>query len=291
MAERIPSDLEQTVRRKFSELFEKNKTVESVFKRIRQGRATYADASIFAESVGGSLAEVLTGLDLTNVDLNDLAYNILGNAMAQNISLSNLTCESVQSILNEAADVGLNPVVPSMNIEKIRDLQNLVANAESKDALLVMLNEPVITNVMSNVDDWVRKNAEFQGDAGLDPIIVRTWSGSYPSHDTKHTDWCKDLAGTWEYGDEPRDVYRRHNGCRCRVEYFPNKKAKGRITALTKGEKDTDRVLYNTGVFTSTKRRAVLEQRRKIYGREEARRILNEEWKGGYNGNAERHFT
>ena len=291
MADRIPTDLERQVRKRYTELFEKNKTVEAVFKRIRQGRATYGDASIFAEEIGKILADVFKGIDLDGVDLNDLAFNVLGNAMRQNISLSNLTCESVQSLLNEAAGVGLNPVTPALKIDKIRDLQNLVANAESKDALLVMLNEPVITNVMSNVDDWVRTNAEFQGNAGLDPIIVRTWSGSYPSHDTKHTDWCKDLAGTWEYGDEPRDVYRRHNGCRCRVEYFPNKKAKGRIAALSKGEKDTEKVLYNTGVFTSTKRRAVLEQRRKIYGREEARRILNEEWKGGLNGNAERHFT
>lgn len=291
MADRIPTDLERQVRKRYTELFNQNKTVEAVFKRIRQGRATYKDASDFSEEIGKILAKVFKGIDLDGVDLNDLAYNIVGNAMKQNIALSDLTCESVQSILNESAGVGLKPVTPKKNPEKIKGIQDLVANAESEEAVRVALDEPVITNVMSNVDDWVRTNADFQGDAGMKPIIVRTWSGSYPSHDTRHTDWCKDLAGTWEYGDEPNDVYRRHNGCRCRVEYFPNKKAKGRITALSKGEKDTEKVLYNTGVFTSTKRRAVLEQRRKIYGREEARRILNEEWKGGLNGNAERHFT
>lgn len=291
MADRNPSDLERTVRRRYTELFEKNKTVEAVFKRIRQGRATYKDASIFAEEIGTILSEILTDLDLTSIDVNDLVWNVLGNALNQNISLSNLVCESVQSTLNEAAEIGLNPVAPALNVSRIKDLQKAAAEATDENALFALLNEPVITNVMSNVDDWVKTNADFQAEAGLDPIIVRTWSGSFPSHDTKHTDWCKRLAGTWEYGDEPQGVYRRHTGCKCVVEYFPNKKAKGRITALTKGEKDTEHVLWNTGKFTSTKRRAVLEQRRKIYGRDEARRILNEEWKGGLNGNAERHFT
>lgn len=291
MADRIPSDLERSVREGFTELFEKNKTIEGIYRNIRQGRATYADASLFSQEVGTMLSEVLQKVDLANVDINDLVWNVLGNALNQNISLSNLVCESVQSILNEAAGVGLNPVFPAFDLERIRGLQKAAAEAKDANALFALLNEPVITNVMSNVDDWVKTNADFQANAGLDPIIVRTWSGSYPSHDTKHTDWCKRLAGTWEYGDEPQGVYRRHTGCKCVVEYFPNKKAKGRITALTKGEKDTQKVLWNTGQFTSTKRRAVLEQRRKIYGKEEARRILNEEWKGGMNGNAERHFT
>ena len=44
------------------------------------------------------------------------------------------------------------------------------------------------------------------------------------------------MAGEWEYGDEPRETYYRHEGCRCTVEYFPNKYAKGEITALAKYE-------------------------------------------------------
>ena len=293
MAERIPSDLEWTVRKRFTELFEKDKKIEGIYKKIRQGRATYVDASLFSKEIGTILADVFKTVDLNPANVAELTDYIIENAMTQNIALSNLVCESVQSTLNEAAGIGLNPVFPDANVSdgKIKGIRRLVEEAEDKHAIEVALNEPIITNVMQNVDDWVKTNADFQAEAGLDPIIVRTWSGSYPSHDTKHTDWCEDLAGTWTYGDQPEDVFKRHEGCRCTVEYFPNKKAKGQITALAKGEKDTEGVLYNTGKFTSTKRRAVLEQRRKIYGKQEARRILNEEWKGGMNGNAERHFT
>lgn len=34
--------------------------------------------------------------------------------------------------------------------------------------------------------------------------------------------WCKNLAGTYEYPDNvPKDVYRRHENCRCQVTYDP----------------------------------------------------------------------
>lgn len=291
MADRIPSELETEVRRRFSELFEKNKTVEGIYKKIKQGIATYDDASLFSQEVGGILADVFKGIDLSKVDLNDLAYNVVWNAANQNISLSNLVCESVQSALNESAGIGLNPVIPKLDARKIEGISDLVYNSTDEEALKVVLNEPLITNVMQNVDDWVQTNADFQYESGLKPIIVRTWSGSRPSHDTKHTDWCESLAGTYDYSSRmDKDVFKRHEGCRCKIEYFPNKKAKGRIAALSKGEKDVNQSLYNTGKYTSTRRKSVLEQRRKIYGREEARKILNAEWKDGFNGNAERHF-
>ena len=276
MGDRIPSELERTVRKRFTELFEKDKTIESVYKKIRTGRATYIDASVFSKEIGTILADVFQGLNLASVDVNDLAYNIVGNALNQNIALSNLVCESVQSTLYESAGIGLNPVKPKLNESKIKGIQNLVAEAEDEHAIAVALNEPVVTNVMSNVDDWVKTNADFQAEVGLEPIIVRTWSGSYPEHDTKHTDWCEDLAGTFKYGEEPKEIYARHEGCRCTVEYFPNKKAKGRITALQKGEKDTNAVLWNTG--TSKKAQTTIENRRIINGRDEAREVLDAEW-------------
>lgn len=291
MADHTPSDLERNIRRSFSELFEKDKRIEAIYKKIRQGRATYADASLFAEEVGTILAKVYKGIDFATVDVNDLAENIVVNSLNQNIALTDLVCESVQSSLNEAAGVGMNPVKPYHDPSRVNGIKTLVEEAEDAEEIAIALNEPVITNAISNVDNWVKTNADFQYDAGMQPRIVRTWSGSYPSHDTKHTDWCEDLAGEWNYGEQPSDVFRRHEGCRCTVEYFPSKKAQGRITAMAKGEKDTEGVMERTGKFTSTKRRAILEQRRKIYGKEEARRILNEEWKGGLNGNAERHFT
>ena len=34
-------------------------------------------------------------------------------------------------------------------------------------------------------------------------------------------EWCRALAGTYSYPDVPKDVYRRHQRCRCTVDYYP----------------------------------------------------------------------
>ena len=93
----------------------------------------------------------------------------------------------------------------------------------------------------------------------------------------------------WSIGTDKK-VFQRHEGCRCTVSYYPQGTDKGTITAITKGERDTNKVLWNTGKVYSYSRKAQLRRRREQLGKAEARRILNEEWRGGYNGNAERHF-
>lgn len=48
--------------------------------------------------------------------------------------------------------------------------------------------------------------------------IVRTTDGHC-------CDWCANLAGTYEYGMEPKDVYRRHDNCGCQVTFISEKGA------------------------------------------------------------------
>ncbi|MCF0230660.1 MAG: hypothetical protein HUJ76_13325, partial [Parasporobacterium sp.] len=36
-------------------------------------------------------------------------------------------------------------------------------------------------------------------------------------------DWCSSLAGIYEYGTEPKDVYKRHDSCRCTVTFKSEK--------------------------------------------------------------------
>jgi len=57
-----------------------------------------------------------------------------------------------------------------------------------------------------------RENAQFRSDAGLKCWIVRTTDG-------KCCAWCSAKAGRYVYGEEPQDVYRRHDKCGCTVVY------------------------------------------------------------------------
>ena len=230
----------EKAKKQLLDALDKHEEVWEWIRLLDDGIGTYEEVSKIAEIAGDEIASTLAGG--YSEDLLD-AYMRAGHGIISDIG------EQAQRNLNDAAHVGIAPMKTKYPKAKVRDLAYEIAVADPESVPVVIANG-VPTLALTMVDDIVKYNADFQADAGLRPIIVRTWSGSYPSHDTKHTDWCHDLAGEYEYRKEPRNVYARHKGCRCRVEYFPSKDAKGRITALAKGEIDRSGVLWNTRADT-----------------------------------------
>lgn len=281
---------ERAVREEFNRLFESNKTIENVYKRVRNGTATYKEAHEFAKELGRILAKVFGNqIDPNNID--DTALYIIDNMIRQNVKLTNAVCEGVQDTINNLSGVGIKPVAPnpSQTSKRIERTVKGIAQAPVEKAGNVLQSNAEMIG-LAMVDEWVRTNADFQARAGLDPVIVRVWDGVTGTHDTNHTDKCREWAGVFNYRDCPPSTFIRHKGCGCTVVYYPSKDAKGRITALEKGTKDTNKVLWNTGNEMSQSRDAVLRRRRKLYGKDKAREILNNEWQGGRNGQAERHY-
>ena len=99
------------------------------------------------------------------------------------------------------------------------------------------VEESAINFTQNVVNDSIRKNAEFQYNAGFKARVVRYSSGSCCK-------WCDDLAGEYEYPHVPDEVYHRHANCRCTVEYEPSKGK--RQDVWTKEWKE----LYSMGLHT-----------------------------------------
>lgn len=212
--------------------------------KLDSGTGTYEEVGKIAEVIGDKIA--------LNV-APEYTAELLDSYAAAGHELISLAGEAAQTNLNQAAGIGIKPMTTHYPKAKVQKLNESLALLDA-DLLPGEISNSVPSLMLEMVDDIVQYNADFQAKAGLKPVIVRTWSGSYPSNDTKHTDWCKRLAGTYDYGSEPKEVYARHKGCRCKVEYFPNRTAMGRITALSKGEIDLNGVLWNTRADTLAKR-------------------------------------
>ena len=58
----------------------------------------------------------------------------------------------------------------------------------------------------------MKENAKFRSDAGLKCFINRTTDGNCCK-------WCSSIAGRYVYGEEPQDVFRRHDNCGCSTIY------------------------------------------------------------------------
>lgn len=81
----------------------------------------------------------------------------------------------------------------------------------------------------SIVTDYIKENVEYRASSGLNETIIREELASCCK-------WCHDLAGEYEYGMEPSDIYRRHDNCKCIVLF---KSAKGYQNVWSKKQYST----------------------------------------------------
>jgi len=141
----------------------------------------------------------------------NIADRILNATLGENHRLISDVTAQVQKIMNQPAGIGIKPITPKLNQDKIDGLVNRISSEENFDDVAWILDEPVVNYSQSVVDDAVESNAEFQTKAGLSPKIIRT--------STEHCcKWCEEVAGTYEYPNVPQDVFRRHERCRCTVD-------------------------------------------------------------------------
>lgn len=194
-------------------------TIKGLLDKLGQKQANYLDANDYAIEIGGILSKVL-GSSLSNDTLPDgkMYYNIanrlLNETLGRNYELVSDYASEIQKNLNQEAKIGLAVQHPELNQDRIDGLVNRLSSEESFDKVSWLLGEPIVNFTQSIVDDSIRKNAEFHAKAGLSPKIVRRESGNC-------CDWCKEVAGTYTYPKVPKNVYRRHQRCRCTVDYHP----------------------------------------------------------------------
>lgn len=220
--EDITPDLLKKIQTDFASEFSESKIISGLYEKVRDGTATYAEANDFAIETGKILANAYDN-NLSSDVLPDgrmyynIAQRIINPTMENNYRIISEVTDKVQQSLNEAANIGIKPITPELNKNRIEGIINRVSNEEYFDDIAWILDEPIINFSQSIVDDSIRTNAEFHADAGMRPVIVRKLAGGC-------CEWCATLAGTYTYPDDvPHDVYRRHQRCRCTVDYNPRR--------------------------------------------------------------------
>ncbi|HEL2235832.1 TPA: hypothetical protein ACYSZK_000755 [Streptococcus suis] len=214
----LPSLLKE-VQDKFEAAYGKSDIISSAFAKLKSKKATYATVNEFAIEIGEILSKALTGsVSSSNLPDGKMYYNIaqrlLTETLGRNYEIISGYAGDVQKLLNDEAKIGLAVQVPDINQERIDGLVNRLSFENHFDDVAWMLGEPIVNFSQNIVDDSIKVNAEFHGKAGLSPQIVRKEGG-------KCCDWCREVVGVYRYPKVPQDVYRRHNHCRCTVDYHP----------------------------------------------------------------------
>lgn len=202
---------------------------------------TYAGAADYAERVGDALAKAFRR-NISSDVLPDgkmywnIADRVIRPMLETDHQLISEVARQAQQALNEAAGLGLKAQAAEINQSRVDGILNKVCAADQYDDAAWVLDEPVKTFGRSVVDDTLKANVNFQGKSGLVPKIIRHVRAGCCA-------WCSKLDGTYEYPNIPKDVYRRHERCKCTVEYDPG--SGKRQNVWTKGwtyERDYDKI-------------------------------------------------
>lgn len=215
----IAPHLMEQLQTRFMEKISLNPKIRAMEKKINAGNATYVDAEDYAYLIGEALSQTF-GEILSSSVLPDgrmyfnIADRVLRPLLVNDHKIVSDAAALVQTALNRKANIGIKAQTVAVNEDRIYGIVNKVADATNFDDVAWMLNEPVKNFSMNVVDETLRVNVNFQGGAGLRPRIIR-------KSERKCCEWCSQLTGEYEYPDVPDDIYRRHERCRCTVEYDP----------------------------------------------------------------------
>lgn len=224
MAADVVPVLNEKIQTSFQSNMMKDRRIAQISKRIRDGTATFVDGHDYAERLGESLSKALiSNLNEENLPDGQLYYNIAKRtvtpALRNNYELTNEAAEQIQSIIDSGLGIGLKSVKAEFPESRIKGLiDKMTTEGISLEDALIWLGEPIINNSEAFFDDFIDSNAKFRTEAGLKATITRIAEANC-------CPWCDSLAGTYEYGSAPDDIYRRHQYCRCTVTYQTGKKS------------------------------------------------------------------
>lgn len=120
---------------------------------------------------------------------------------------------SLQREIDKKTGLQIAPQKADFPTERVQQLARSLEDSTVPPETIQRRARNAVENVGNSFhDDYVRKNAEFRSKAGVKCYIVRETSG-------KCCPWCASLGGRYLYGNEPADVYRRHDNCTCTVTF------------------------------------------------------------------------
>lgn len=219
MEKDIAPELLKKLQKSFNDKFNESKKIEKILSTVKGGKPTYSEVNDLSIEVGDILAKVFQeNLSAGILPDGRMYYNIAKRTiepmMINNYNIVTDNATIVQEILNKNAGMGIKAQVPKINQSRIDGIINRLDEEELFDNIKWILDEPIKNFTQAIVDDSIEKNAEFHEALGLKTKVTRIVRGDC-------CDWCRQIAGEYQYPNVPKDVYRRHRYCRCTVEYDP----------------------------------------------------------------------
>lgn len=206
----------EDIKEPFLEALRNDRRATALITKIEAGKGTYDMASEYAARVGDCLAKVLKArAPYENIDEWDID-NLIPKSLGLDHSIVSYACMNVQETLNKDARLRVKFQEPKFDSDRAYGLvQELRNNPEFTNIEKSFYDQ--LTNFSQNiVDESIRDNARVLAGAGVRSMVIRhTEFGA--------CEWCDEVAGAYDYdevSDAGNDVWRRHENCRCTIDFI-----------------------------------------------------------------------
>lgn len=194
----------------FQEKCASDPALRSLKLKINGSKADFADTAAYSERISNLLGQTLSKyIDGIPEGSREQICKWLLQEQYKDI---NTVCKVVQEALDEAQGIHLTPQKAPFPSERVQTVAHALEDPAAKPETIKRRADAPISNVSKSFhDDYIKTNAKVRNDLGMKPIIIRYGAGCCA--------WCSAVAGKYRFGEQPEDIFRRHDNCNCVIIY------------------------------------------------------------------------
>lgn len=203
----------------FLENVKSSNKAQKLMKAIGNSGATYSDAQEYSSLLSDLLVQSVSEIYPTNSE--DVLKALKDSYFCKSyFSHIDNYAYSMQKVMNQANNIGLNAVKPSLKTQLVND-DTVYTNNYDLD--IKRYKDLVELSGNKRVDTIQQANAKFQDKAGYGVTVSRKYDGRGLS-DGRTCKWCLERVGSnIPYKQAvSRGMFQRHEGCHCIIEYNNN---------------------------------------------------------------------
>ena len=207
----------EDIRQAFVDEVNNDKKCQELYAKIYHGDASYKTGSQLAARIGECLGKVLKRhAPETSVYDGDLG-DLLPKSLGLDHRMVATACEQIQEQMNKDAGLGIKPKAPKFDYDRVQGMiKELEDHADNFEDIEKSFYDQLCNFSQNVVDESIRDNMQLMARAGIKTQVIR-------QAEFKACPWCREVARTYDYTevkDTGNDVWRRHENCRCTIDYI-----------------------------------------------------------------------
>lgn len=229
------SDIKKDIAKDFRELTSGNAKIKELSKKLEAGKASYLDADSLALELATALGKALhnnLGNDqLVGEDYKALMREVLPAGLHDIYEDVADYAVTIQRGIYLRQNIGLRVAPPDFNTVEVDEITGKATMVDSYKEIPGGLTNDIQHMAQNVATDTMDKNARLAREVGYEPVVTRVYDriGVHTQNGGKYRkdcQWCLSRCGTdVPYGEaKSKDMFRRHPGCKCRIEYTVNGK-------------------------------------------------------------------